>query len=112
LITYCFTVNVIALFIVIYWTLLKITNALGENCDEPLTDRRVGTLETEKSSSGAFAGMFVAILVIAAFIMLFLYYRNRVAGLKNVIHAHVQYGADPLSLNQGKYIFLMIYKYK
>lgn len=34
--------------------------------------------------------------------MVLLYYRNRVAGLKNVIHAHVQYGADPLTVNQGK----------
>lgn len=46
--------------------------------------------------------MFVAILLLAAIVMLFLYYRKRVATLKTVI-AHVQYGVDPLSLNQGKY---------
>lgn len=74
---------------------------LGENCEEPLTDRIVGSAESEKSSSGAFAGMFLAIVLLAAIIMLFLYYRKRVATLKTVI-AHVQYGADPLSLNQGK----------
>lgn len=74
---------------------------LGENCDEPVTDRIVGSADTEKSSSGAFAGMFVTIILIAAIIMLFLYYRKRVKTLKTVI-AHVQYGADPLSLNQGK----------
>lgn len=69
---------------------------LGENCDEPVTDRIVGSNETEKSSSGAFAGMFVAVLLLAAIVTLFLYYRKRVATLKTVI-AHVQYGADPLS---------------
>jgi len=62
-------------------------------------------LETEKSSTSAFAGICVAILVIAAFIMVLLYYRNRVAGLKNVIHAHVQYGADPLTINQDRFHF-------
>lgn len=61
-----------------------------------MTDRIVGSNETEKSSSGAFAGMFVAVLLLAAIVTLFLYYRKRVATLKTVI-AHVQYGADPLS---------------
>jgi len=40
--------------------------------------------------------MFVAVLLLAAIVTLFLYYRKRVATLKTVI-AHVQYGADPLS---------------
>lgn len=75
---------------------------LGENCDEPVKARIVGPSETEKSSTGAFAGMFVAILLLAIIIMLFLYYRKRVATLKTVI-AHVQYGADPHSINPGKY---------
>lgn len=77
---------------------------IGEKCDEPVTDRIVGSNETEKSSSGTFYGMFVAILLLAAIITLFLYYRKRVATLKTVI-AHVQYGADPLS-NQGMYTFV------
>lgn len=66
-----------------------------------MTDRIVGSTESEKSSSGALAGMFVAILSLVALFMLFLYYRKRVANLKTVI-AHVQYGVDPHSLNQGK----------
>lgn len=75
---------------------------LGKTCDEPMKDRIIGTTtESEKSSSGTFAGMFVAIMLLAAIIVLFLYYRKRVATLKTVI-AHVQYGVDPLSLNQGK----------
>lgn len=79
---------------------------LGENCDEPLSDRRVGSADTEKSSSGAFAGMFVVIILLSAIIMLFMYYRKRVAALKTVI-AHVQYGADPLSLDQGEFVELL-----
>lgn len=79
---------------------------LGPNCDEPLNERIIGS-DTEKSSSGAFAGMFVAVVLLAAIIMLFLYYRKRVATLKTVI-AHVQYGADPLSINQGKSIEIAV----
>jgi hypothetical protein len=79
---------------------------LGDNCDEPLSDRRVGSADTEKSSSGTFAGMFVTIILLSAIIMLFLYYRKRVATLKTVI-AHVQYGADPLSLDQGKLLIIL-----
>lgn len=76
---------------------------LGENCDEPVNERRIGSSDTETSSSGTIAGMFFAILSLAALIILFLYYRKRVANLKTVI-AHVQYGADP---NQGKFYLLL-----
>lgn len=82
---------------------------LGKTCDEPVKDRIVGTVTETEKSSGTFAGMFVAIVLLAAIIILFLYYRKRVATLKTVI-AHVQYGADPLSLNQGKYVFIVVMK--
>lgn len=88
--------------------IINLIDHLGENCDEPLSDRRVGSVDTEKSSSGTFAGMFVTIILLSAIIMLFLYYRKRVAALKTVI-AHVQYGADPLSLDQGKLIVLKLF---